>query len=476
VIPYLAVSLCIAICIEIALIVHIEKTAGRVQECMTVSLGTVNRKGVSDHWKEKLLLYYAGRMFAASLKLGGLIFLIFTPALLLYYLGGRLDPAIPPFFISPKGLIFSTVLSVAYLPIRLAFRSSGKENQDYSASSRLLHHLALGPRIIREASFDVEQASVKCKPDDQRGHVFVSGLARAGTTLLMRLLYESGDFCSLTYRDMPFVLAPNLWKKLSAGSRKDMEKKERAHKDGVLVDFDSPEALEEVFWKTFCAEKYLHSDHLSPMQADKETVEKFRAYIASILCAHENAEGRYLSKNNNNILRLDAVRESFPNAVILIPFRHPLTHAASLMNQHRLFLKSQKQDAFALKYMIWLAHHEFGGGHRPFRFSEEAQAKGAPLALDYWLRLWIDAYGFLYPKSNDVNARLVCYEDLCKNPATALENLGKMAKITQPMGRQNPIRSGVRKVLDPYDPVLLANAESLYLQLREKGSWLTQAL
>ena len=84
---------------------------------------------------------------------------------------------------------------------------------DYGLLSRLLHRLALGVPAIAEASFDAEQALLGRQSIPAHGgrHVFVAGLARSGTTVLMRSLFETGEFCSLTYRDMPFVLAPGLW-------------------------------------------------------------------------------------------------------------------------------------------------------------------------------------------------------------------------------------------------------------------------
>ena len=78
-------------------------------------------------------------------------------------------------------------------------------------------------------------------------HVFISGLARAGTTVLMRKFHATGLYRSLTYRDMPFVLAPNLWRRLSLISRREIENAERAHGDNLFVNIDSPESLDEVF-------------------------------------------------------------------------------------------------------------------------------------------------------------------------------------------------------------------------------------
>ena len=94
---------------------------------------------------------------------------------------------------------------------------------------------------MREAMFDFESSAISISKSNEH-HIFVSGLARSGTTILLNALYESDEFASLTYRDMPFVLAPNLWSKLSNGKEKN-NKVERAHGDGIKVSTESPDCL-----------------------------------------------------------------------------------------------------------------------------------------------------------------------------------------------------------------------------------------
>ena len=93
---------------------------------------------------------------------------------------------------------------------------------DYGFLSRTLHRLALGSPSVAEASFDLEQAlnGRDLMGSDGR-HVFVTGLARSGTTILMRALFGTGAFASLTYRDMPFVLAPGLWSRVAGRGTRD---------------------------------------------------------------------------------------------------------------------------------------------------------------------------------------------------------------------------------------------------------------
>lgn len=289
----------------------------------------------------------------------------------------------------------------------------------YSWLERGLHHIALGSDLMARASFDAEQAylarryGVLAKPERP---VFVAGLARAGTTLLMRLLYETGCFGSLTYRDMPFLLAPNLWSMLSRCFAKQSVTEERAHGDGLMVDFDSPEALEEVFWRVMCAEDYIGPTCLKPMEADAEVLASFRQYIAGVMLRDPGK--RYLSKNNNNILRLGSLRHAFPDAVILVPFRDPLAQAHSLWQQDQHFRAIHAHDAFAQRYMTWLAHYEFGAGHRPFIWG--AGAGFSRETVDYWLAQWVGAYEYLLCMADKPDLKLVFveYENLCRSPST----------------------------------------------------------
>src|SRR6202007_2413928 len=143
----------------------------------------------------------------------------------------------------------------------------------------LLHRLALGISALAELSFDLDQKTSRAAESAdavaQRPHIFVTGLARAGTTVLLRQLHDSGCFRSLTYRDMPFPLAPNLWKRFSARWHQNREAQVRAHGDGVSVSADSPEALEELFWRIQCGEDYIRPDGLLPHRPDEEVLTLF---------------------------------------------------------------------------------------------------------------------------------------------------------------------------------------------------------
>ena len=140
---------------------------------------------------------------------------------------------------------------------------------NYSWLEQKFHKFALSSQFMREVTFDFESKNISPSSETEN-HIFITGLARAGTTILLNALYKSNIFASLSYADMPFVLAPNLWSKISF-IKKDLDLKERAHGDGIKVSKESPEAFEEVFWKTFAEEN------------DDELEEKFRVYLGNIL-------------------------------------------------------------------------------------------------------------------------------------------------------------------------------------------------
>lgn len=335
---------------------------------------------------------------------------------------------------------------------------------DYGFLSKLLHQMSLGNDFVGELCFDIELGANRKEilPSIQGRHVFVSGLARAGTTVLMRSIYETGEFASLTYRDMPFVLAPNIWAKIVEYTKIEMDKKNRAHGDGILVDFDSPEALEEIFWKTFLGGSYIKNDRLLPHAVDDDTVKKFREYISLVLMRY--GKSRYLSKNNNNVLRLKSILEAFPCATILVPFREQLQQAYSLLKQHQRF---KKDGSFTEKYMGWLAHHEFGSDHRPFDWGIEATEKHGAESIDYWLLQWICTYSSLdssFEKQSGATLRVIfiCYESLCSDATRVWGALSNKLELNS--SNLPDFNMQLAEIPRP-NPLLKNMAESLYEKL-----------
>jgi hypothetical protein len=330
---------------------------------------------------------------------------------------------------------------------------------DYTALDRTLHRLALGP--LAEMLHDIERARFLVKATADSGkHVFVTGLARAGTTILLREIHGTGEFGSLTYADMPFVLAPNSWAGLSRRGQKTGPRKERAHKDGIKVDMASPEALDEPFWRVFAGKDYIRADHLAPHRPDSDLLARYRDLMRLVLL--RTGKRRYLTKNNNHILRLGPLARAFPGSDVLIPFRDPLQHARSLLDQHQRFLAS---DAFTRSYMTWLAHHEFGATHRPFRFGPPATRD--PLTLDYWLNLWIEVHAALLETEESLaNIRFIPSETVGNDP-TLWRAIARRLEVQAAPLRE--IRETRHTAIPPHDPGLGHAAGDLFARLTERS-------
>ncbi|GAC1304740.1 MAG: sulfotransferase [Mucilaginibacter sp.] len=342
---------------------------------------------------------------------------------------------------------------------------------DYSATSRLLHRVALQSKAIAEMSFDVESMLVKEKKavfSDK--HIFISGLARSGTTMLMRYLYETGVFRSLTYQDMPFVLMLNNWKQMS--HRKPAAGyKERAHKDGIMVGFDSPEAFEEVFWRVFCGDQYILKDRLKLHTIDNEVSAKFKTYIRNVLLSGDGLDQvRYLSKNNNNVLRFQYLQQCLPESQIIIPFREPLQHAVSLLNQHMHFSKVQSGDKFSLDYMNWLGHFEFGLNQKSFDLDDgptfAAMARYDKTDINFWLLNWKNYYSYVKDQHPE-NSVFFNYERFCLDPAGVLSRLFSKLDIHTSCEHLEPFAPSV-KPAGQFDKQLLEECDVLYKQLEIK--------
>ena len=314
---------------------------------------------------------------------------------------------------------------------------------NYSWLEQKLHEFALSSKFMREVTFDFESTNISSTCENEH-HIFITGLARAGTTILLNALYKSDVFASLSYADMPFVLAPNLWSKISF-IKKDLELKERAHGDGIKVSKESPEAFEEVFWKTF--------------EDDEELKEKFRIYISNIVFKYKKQ--RYLSKNNQNIRRIELISSIFTKSKILVPFREPIQHAYSLLSQHRKFIEESKNDKFISKYMKWIGHTEFGPNYIPIH-NQNLNFQN-DLEINHWIEQWYLTYRHSFESlKNQKNVKFISYEKLCSKKEYWFE-IQKLVNIENPYYFE--FKESKKDISCIIDPGLKEKALSLYFEL-----------
>ncbi|QNI92931.1 hypothetical protein SynBOUM118_02610 [Synechococcus sp. BOUM118] len=308
-----------------------------------------------------------------------------------------------------------------------------------------MHQLALSSKFMREVTFDFESEFMSSLRKTNN-HIFIAGLARSGTTILLNALHKSNIFASLSYADMPFVLAPNLWSKISI-NRNRLEVKERAHGDGIKVSIESPEAFEEVFWKTF-------ADY-----SEEELEDKFRIYTENIM--HRYKKNRYLSKNNQNIRRLGLISSIFNYSNIFVPFRDPIQHSYSLLTQHKKFIRHSKYDHFMSKYMKWIGHTEFGPNYSPIHRNNLNYNND--LDINHWIEQWLITYksAFRLLTTNN-NIHFICYEKLCSSKDYWLQ-IQKIAQINETYDFEFKISK--KEISLDIDENLRDNALSLYNKL-----------
>ena len=360
---------------------------------------------------------------------------------------------------------------------------------------RVLHRLAFGSVSAQLAAADVEDRLYARRIDGiaVERPVFITSLPRTGTTLLLELLAGLPDFVTHTYRDMPFVLTPLLWDAVSRRFRKAGGVMQRAHGDGMTVGYDSPEAFEELLWHSFWPGKY-RTDRIVAWRADDEDAAgEFEEFIRNhmrklLLRAGDGADhrsdvadrrsdvadrARYVSKNNANIARIGLIRRIFPDAVILIPFRSPLDHAASMLRQHRNFLDIHRRDDFSRRYMEYTGHFDFGGNLRPIDLGGWLDGCGADAATDvnFWLEYWCVAFEHVVADHVD-HACAVSYDRCCVDPRSGLRRIAKAAGVRQPdalVGMSGRFRKATHYDAEAYgaDTALLARGEEVHRRLLE---------
>ena len=263
--------------------------------------------------------------------------------------------------------------------------------------------------------------------------VFISGLARSGTTVLLVMLEEHPETVTHRYRDFPFLEAPLWWNRFyDRASRPGSKPMERFHRDRILVTPESPEALEEIIWMSFFP--WLHdpgrANTVDRGTSDPDFACFFTAHIRKLLFLRRGR--RYLSKANYNVARLSCLADIFPDARFLVLFRDPRHHIASLMKQHRLFCEEETRDPRVLNYMRRSGHFEFGLDRRPVNMGHGDATErimrlwAAGRDVEGWARYWSDVYGYVVAKLEQDRrlqsmTQLVSYDDLCISPDKVLE-------------------------------------------------------
>lgn len=274
--------------------------------------------------------------------------------------------------------------------------------------------------------------------------IYVAGLARSGSTILLESLAAADGTATHRYRDYPPVFVPFFWSWLvERMPQRPAAPVERTHGDGIAVTAESAEAFEEMLWMAFFPR--LHDPATSAVLDASTThpaFERFyRAHIRKLLLARQ--AGRYVAKGNYNLTRLEYLLKLFPDARFVLPVREPLWHIASLAKQHALFCAGERQSPAALAHLRRVGHFEFGLDRRAINAGDRDAVAGIAAAwargeeVEGWARCWAMLHDHLADRLAG-NARLreaclvVRFEELCAAPQAMVARLLDHCRLPAP--------------------------------------------
>jgi len=265
--------------------------------------------------------------------------------------------------------------------------------------------------------------------------IYITGLARAGTTIILEMLNKHPDLVSHQYKHFLMPYIPHWISQTLKNTNFFTQSFERLHKDGIIVTRESPEAVEEIFWQKFF--DTVHNESTSNIIDGGISYPKFEKFyqnhIRKLILNQIGA--RYLAKNNYNITRLEYLLRIFPNSKFLLIIRNPVHQIASLIKQTRLFIKMEQEIPILKEWMRIVGHHEFGHhqvcinvGNAELVRNIRKLWSNKKSYVQGWAYYWASIYKFVADLL-DRNRKLknstliVRYDDLCETPAKIIDKI-----------------------------------------------------
>lgn len=309
---------------------------------------------------------------------------------------------------------------------------------------------------------------------DVHAPIFVCGLARAGTTIVTRILNEHRDTASLVYADLPFIEAPILWSNVSKwyyGSRMPAE---RLHADGIKNDLHSPDAFEELIWKKHL-EDYANGGFCRKLDESyrNEPFEKEHASVIAKTIYVRGDAARYVAKGNYNLFRLRYLGKLYPDAKFIICFRNPTEQAKSLTRVHERFVALSRDRTSLPEELQLLGHFEFGPQRKCISGPRKERA------LEHWrngdnaggyLEQWIDAYEHaVNAYGSDPRVCWFSHERLLEDPKRSLKKLLRHCEMNVTDTAIDELGSGIeaKNTYDSEDMDIPGDAKKTYVIMSE---------
>lgn len=334
-----------------------------------------------------------------------------------------------------------TIMSVACYARRSSrVRRQGKTH-GIGALDFFLTEIAVGGTQLFKRLGDLETRRLENRLENHpvRKPLFITGLARSGTTILLEKISTIEGVATHRYRDFPFIMTPVLWNRFQSLLGSSRNAVERPHGDKIRITRDSPEAFEEPIWQYFFGNLHdgLASDVLDETSSNPEFERFYLDHIRKILFVRRGT--RYVSKGNYNVTRINYINRFVDDARFIVPIRHPLTHIQSLVRQHQRFSGFAKDDHRIPEYMRAVGHYEFGLQRKPIVTSDSnvhstTACWDAGLEAEGYAWQWLDVYRHVASLVRDNPAiaarlRVVRFEDLCADPEAVLERLFRFADL-----------------------------------------------
>lgn len=309
------------------------------------------------------------------------------------------------------------------------------------AQRHLAHWLgwvpALGPTLGRLESSVLRDEIEAVQPGPP---VWICGMARAGSTILLEVLNSAPGFTSQQYGDYPWLWTPYWRNWLRARlPRSSPTASERAHRDRLAVTPESPEAFEEAFWMQAFPDRHdpnVDQRLIADLRNDRFD-RRFDAHQRKLLLVR--GANRYLAKANYQLPRIAYLLRRYPNARFLIPVRDPFEQVESLRRQDAGFRQLDEEDPAVSAHMARVGHFEFGPQKRVYNLGDAALTASIvdhfsrDESVAGYARQWVAQYGYALElmRSDPAIGRAclwVGYEQLCADPANEL------ARITRHVG------------------------------------------
>ncbi|MGD9397226.1 MAG: sulfotransferase, partial [Candidatus Thorarchaeota archaeon] len=210
---------------------------------------------------------------------------------------------------------------------------------------------------------------------------------------------------------------------------------ERVHKDRIMVNRNSPEAVEEIFWQRFF-ENALDESMSNVMTGNTSNPEFetfYRDHIRKLV--QYQSSTRYAAKNNYNVARMEYLQKIFPSVKFLIIVRNPFDHIASLAKQDVILSEVERNDPRLLDWTKIIGHREFGTAKVCINFDNETIVK--EIRNDWsrketyvrgWAKYWATVYSYVHntlEKNQSLKkaALVVRYETLCGSPDETIDKI-----------------------------------------------------